>query len=92
MLRPIVVTAFVLTASLSPAEERPRPPQAPPGTVTLPLGEYDRLVERAARPPKRPESPPLASVLSRADLKLRVTGEGARGISLDGECSGQRDG
>ncbi len=86
MLKPAIVATLVLSASLSLAEEKPRPPQAPPGTVTLPLAEYDRLVERAARPPKRPESPPLASVLSRADLKLRVTGEGARGtFSLDGE-------
>lgn len=86
MLKTAIVATLVLTAGLSSAEEKPRPPQAPPGTVTLPLGEYDRLVERAARPPKRPESPPLASVLSRADLKLRVTGEDARGsFSLDGE-------
>ncbi|HLA79192.1 MAG TPA: hypothetical protein VJU18_16565 [Vicinamibacteria bacterium] len=86
MLRPIAITAVALVASLSTAEEKPRPPQAPPGTVSLPLGEYDRLVERAARPPKRPESPPLSSVLSRADLKLRITGEGARGVvTLDGE-------
>lgn len=86
MLKPAIVATLVLTAGFSSAEEKPRPPQAPPGTVTLALGEYDRLVERAARPPKRPESPPLASVLSRADLKLRVTGEGARGsFSLDGE-------
>jgi hypothetical protein len=86
MLKRAIVATLVLTAGLSLAEEKPRPPQAPLGTVTLPLGEYDRLVVRAARPPKRPEPPPLASVLSRADLKLRVTGEGARGsFSLDGE-------
>ncbi len=86
MLKPIVITTFVFASNLSLAEEKPRPQPAPPGTVSLPLSEYDRLVERAARPPKRPEPPPLASVLSRADLKIRIVGEGARGvISLEGE-------
>jgi hypothetical protein len=86
MLRPAIVAALVLTAGLAPAQEKPRPSPAPPGTVSLPLAQYERLVDRAARPPKRPELPPLASVLSRADLKLRVTAEGARGtFSLDGE-------
>lgn len=76
---------LLLAASASAAEEK-RPPQAPPGTVTLPLAEYDRLLDRAAKPPKRPEPPPVAAVLARADVRVRVASGTARGsMALDGE-------
>jgi hypothetical protein len=79
------VAAIALGAPVS-AQEKPRPPLAPPGTVTLPLPEYDRLVDRAAKPPKRPEPPPIPAVLARAEAHLRVTGDGVRGaFTLTGE-------
>ena len=67
------------------ADEKPTR-SAAPGTVTLPLVEYDRLVERAAHPPEMPEKPPVAAVLSSASLTLRVDGRAVRGtMELAGE-------
>ncbi len=60
--------------------------QPVPGTVTLPLSDYDRLVERAARPPKPPEQPPVAAVLARAEARVTVAAGMARGsFRLEGE-------
>jgi hypothetical protein len=43
---------------------------SPPGTVTLPVADYDRLIDRAAQPDK-PLTPPVAAVVTRADLRAR---------------------
>jgi hypothetical protein len=83
----IVSIVLMLTvAGASGAQERPRIPQGPSGTVTLPVADYDRLVELATQPAKRPDPPPVASVVSRAELLARVDGDTARGtLRLDGE-------
>src|SRR5215510_7767684 len=61
-------------------------PTGTPGTVTLPLAEYDLLVERAARKPKPPEVAPLPFVLSRGAFKLNLVDETVSGtLDLDGE-------
>jgi hypothetical protein len=79
------VVAAVVVAPLVSAQDKPRP-QVAPGSVTLPLGEYDRLVDRAARPPKRAEPPPIPAVLARSEAHLEVTGDAVRGtLTLDGE-------
>lgn len=58
-----------------------------PGTVTLPLADYDRLVERAARPPEVTQKAPVAAVLSSATLALRVEGRSVTGtMALSGEA------
>ncbi len=80
-----LVAAAVAMAPLAAAQDKPRP-QVPPGSVTLPLGEYDRLVDRAARPPKRPDPPPIPAVLARSEASLKVSGDAVRGtLTLDGE-------
>jgi hypothetical protein len=62
------------------------PPPSPPGTVTLSLADYNRLLERAERPLTPPAVPPIPSVVARADVSLRVTGAMVRGTyTLDGE-------
>ena len=77
--------ALMLFAASAAADEK-MPPQAPPGSVTLPLAEYDRLLDRAAKPPKRPELPPVGAVLARADVRVRVDAGMARAaMTLDGE-------
>ncbi|MET0554139.1 MAG: hypothetical protein ABW221_13940 [Vicinamibacteria bacterium] len=64
-----------------------RTPAGPPGTVTLPLAEYDRLVERAASPQRPPEAAPVPAVLSSASLALRVADGAVRGtMVLTGEA------
>ena len=56
------------------------------GNVTLPLEEYNRLVDLAGRPLKKPDLPPLPYAVKRADLKLRVADEAVQGtIQLQGE-------
>src|SRR5689334_8101075 len=56
-----------------------------PGTVTISLSEYDRLVERASRKDKSPEAAPLPFVLSHAVFKLRVEDQTLVGyVDIDG--------
>src|SRR2546428_3645808 len=79
------LAALLFVSAVAAAEEK-RPPAGPPGTVSLPLAEYDRLATRAARAPKRPEPPPLPAALSRVDIRVRVTPDAARGtMNIDGE-------
>jgi hypothetical protein len=60
------------------------------GDVTLPLDEYNKLVELAGKPVKKPDTPPLPYTINRADLKLRVDGESVTGtMQLDGEVLAQ---
>src|SRR5437016_2093999 len=54
--------------------------------VTLPLDEYNRLIEMASKPPKRVEAPPMAFTIQSAEVKLRVEGENVAGtVQLEGE-------
>lgn len=56
------------------------------GNVTLPLDEYNKLLELSAQPPKKSDMPPLAYSVEHAALKLRIENEGVRGtIQLEGE-------
>ncbi len=56
------------------------------GTVTLPLEEYNRLLDQAAQPAKTPARPPAPFALSQASLQLKVEDQAARGkIGLRGE-------
>jgi carboxypeptidase family protein len=67
------------------APERRLVPDAP-GTVTLTLAEFNRLVELAARKPKVTEPAPLPFILSRAIYKLRIESESVVGtLEIDGE-------
>lgn len=56
------------------------------GTVTLPVADYDRLIDRATRGPAPVDAPPVPAVIGRADLRARVEGDVVRGtLRLDGE-------
>ena len=75
----------VLAAGAVDAQER-RLPQGPSGTVTLPVADYDRLIDRASRPQPRIDTPPVPAVIARADVRARVTGDTATGtLRVDGE-------
>lgn len=68
------------------AQDRGALPLPASGNVTLPLDEYNRLVDLAANPPKKPETPPVAYTLESAEMKFQVAGEAATGtIELHGE-------
>ena len=82
----MLVVAGSLAASTAIAQQPLRPPQSPPGTVTLTLAEYDRLTDRAERPARRPDLPPIPAVVARAEAVVRITGGCARGtFTLEGE-------
>jgi hypothetical protein len=54
--------------------------------VTLTLDEYNKLVEMAAKPPKKPDVAPLPYSIKHADVKLRVENNGVRGtVQIEGE-------
>src|SRR6185295_15261310 len=63
----------------------PLPAPGSPGTVTISLSEYDRLVELATRKDKSPDRVPLPFVLSHAVFKLRVEKQTLVGtVDIDG--------
>ncbi len=81
---------FVLLLTLSPLAiaqlKNAALPLPDSGNVSLPLDEYNRLVELASKTPKRPEPPPINYSVKHADLKLRVENESVSGaVQLDGE-------
>jgi Carboxypeptidase regulatory-like domain len=81
------VVSIALSVSVVGARAAEKPPAGPPGTVTLPLADYDRLVERAASPPRPPAAAPVSAVLSRVSLALRVADGAVRGtMDLAGEA------
>jgi hypothetical protein len=68
------------------AQEKGSLPLPDSGNVTLTLDEYNKLVELAAKPPKKFDTPPLAYAIKHADLKLRVENDVVLGtVQLDGE-------
>jgi Carboxypeptidase regulatory-like domain len=81
-----LAVVFALSSSAVFAQQPPRPVQPPPGTVTLSLAEYDRLVDRAERPARRADPPPIPAIVARSDGQVRVVGDRARGtFTLEGE-------
>ena len=76
----------LLLCGVCVAEEKSTLPLPNPGNVTLTLDEYNKLVELAARPPKKLEAAPLPYSIQHADLKLHVENEGVCGtVQFDGE-------
>jgi hypothetical protein len=83
----LVALLIAMAAPLS-ARQGPRtsPPERAPGTVTLPIADYDRLLDRAAQPAGGGAQPPIPAVVARAELAGRIEGDVARGtLRLDGE-------
>jgi hypothetical protein len=65
--------------------DAPLPAPGSPGTVTLSLSEYDRLVALATRKTKTPDGVPLPFVLSHAVFKLRLEKQTLVGtVEIDG--------
>src|SRR2546423_207595 len=57
-----------------------------PGNVSLPLDEYNRLVDLAGKPLKKADAPPMPFAIQRAAMNLQVAGASASGtVQLDGE-------
>lgn len=82
---------ILLTAVVAAGQSRNTPINASlpapgsPGTVTLSLNEYNRLIELATRKAKTPPGVPLPFVLSHAVFKLRVEKQTLVGtVDIDG--------
>ena len=81
-----ILVGCVCLMSMCWAEDKSPLPLPNPGNVTLTLDEYNKLVERAAKPPKTPDTAPLPYSIKHADLKLRVENNGVMGsVELEGE-------
>ncbi|MBZ5499515.1 MAG: carboxypeptidase-like regulatory domain-containing protein [Acidobacteriia bacterium] len=82
----IVLVATVTMSAAILAQEKTAPPIPPAGNVTMPLDEFNRLVELAGKPPTKPNPPPIRHAIKRAELQLRATNELVRGtVQLEGE-------
>jgi Carboxypeptidase regulatory-like domain len=85
----ILVTTLLCSLCVTPvfaAEEKSALPLPDSGNVTLTLDEYNRLVELAAKPPKKSDLAPLPYSIKHADVKLHIENDGVRGtVQLDGE-------
>jgi hypothetical protein len=82
-------TLFVFVLILSTvarAQQKSGLPLPDSGDVTLPLDEYNKLLELAGKPTKRPEVPPQNYSIQCAELKFRVENEAVLGsVQLEGE-------
>ena len=82
----LVAIAFGSGVLEARAQTRPATPQGPAGTVTLPVADYDRLLDRASQPAAAIDTPPVASVVGRAELRGRVAGGVVLGtVRIEGE-------
>jgi len=85
MKRNLLVLTVVVSVTMF-GQEKNGLPLPSSGEVTLQLGEYNRLLELASKPVKRPDTPPLPYAIKRAELKLRVGNESVLGtVQLEGE-------
>src|SRR5882762_1936906 len=77
---------LVLPGFAAAADDVPLPPVPASGNVTLPLDEYNRLLELASKPARKLDAPPVPYTMKRADLKFRVANESVQGtVQLQGE-------
>jgi hypothetical protein len=77
---------LVLPGFAAAADNAVLPPVPASGNVTLPLDEYNRLLELASKPTRKPDAPPVPYTMKRADLKFRVANESVQGtVQLQGE-------
>ena len=81
-----ILALLLITSTVAFGEGKIDLPLPDSGNVTLSLEEYNKLVALAAKPPKKPELPPLAYAVKRAELKFRVANQSVQGtMQLDGE-------
>jgi hypothetical protein len=83
----IVLTWMLVLPGFAAASDDAAPPPIPAsGNVTLPLDEYNRLLELASKPARKLDTPPVPYTMKRADLKFRVANESVQGtVQLQGE-------
>jgi hypothetical protein len=82
----VLLLCCVCSAQMCVAEDAATLPLPNSGNVTLSLDEYNKLMELAARPPKKSDLAPLPYSIKHADVKLHVENDGVRGtVEVEGE-------
>lgn len=82
----VLLAATLILPEFLLAEEKALPPVPSSGNVTLPLDEYNRLLELASKPAHKTDTPPVPYTMKRADLKFHVANESVEGtVQLQGE-------
>jgi hypothetical protein len=82
----VMLLCCVCASQMCVAEDAATLPLPNSGNVTLSLDEYNKLMELAARPPKKSEVAPLPYSIKHADVKLHVENDGVRGtVEVEGE-------
>ncbi len=85
-LSAILLAWILILPGLAKGDGSALPPVPPSGNVTLPLDEYNHLLELASKPARKTDAPPVPYSMKRADLKFRVTDESVQGtVQLQGE-------
>ena len=85
-LSAILMVWMLVLPGLVKADGSALPPVPASGNVTLPLDEYNHLLELASKPVRKTDAPPVPYSMKRADLKFRVTDESVQGtVQLQGE-------
>ena len=82
----ILLTSLLFAPQFLYADETPTPPVPSSGNVTLPLDEYNRLLELANKPVRKVDTPPVPYTMKCAELNFHVSNESVRGtVQLYGE-------
>ena len=77
----ILMAPFMLLAQQSGSVPSPSS-----GNITMPLSEYNRLIDLASKPVVKPEAPPLSYAIKRADIKLKLGDDSLLGtVQCEGE-------
>src|SRR6267142_231173 len=85
-LSTILMVWMLVFPGLVKADGSALPPVPASGNVTLPLDEYNHLLELASKPARKTDAPPVPYSMKRADLKFHISDESAQGtIQLQGE-------
>ena len=85
-MRHLLITFLIVQAASKAMAQTPARPADQPRSVTLPLAEFNRLLDLAARAPVQPVAAPMPAVVASADLRITVDRETARGsFNLSGQ-------
>src|SRR5882724_2185294 len=81
-----VFVLIISTIAMAQSQKGGGLPFPDSGDVTLPLDEYNRLLELASKPARKPETPPQNYSIQCAELKFRVENQSVLGsVQLEGE-------
>ena len=82
----LLAVAIATTGHVALAQGRIAAPPGGTGTVTLTRVDYDRLLALASKTPVSPNVAPVAAVLNRAEITVRIDAALARAtVRIDGE-------